>query len=518
MLNLFEKRIGGLIKKHGNKLRAQFKKLTNVKKLSKKLFKAVYAGLMGLLAKPQSVRDYIKTGTTYIAKKLVALVIVVALLFLYLLNWVLLPWAEGRLWIPEIVINTSKYHAYSGEARVVQADGTLIYAGKMQEGRISGEGSLYDQDGLLLYRGGFAQEKYQGSGERYDREGRLLYGGEFADNLYHGEGQLFAAGVLQYEGEFRHGEFHGQGHLYEKGETVYEGAFQSGEFHGEGRLYNTGQLLYEGQFQNGLFHGEGNKYHSNGILKYRGNFALGAKNGEGKLYSRDGQLLYQGSFLDGSYDGAGKKYSTQSGRLLYAGEFSQGLYYGLGALYDEELGRLLYDGHFKEGLYGGQGTLYNWKGQDIYSGYFYQGEIDYLKYLDQPVDLIREDFGNEDKVHFLEYHFLLDYAALQVLFSLDYPEVEMPSVNKIIFLGEQEIAGGRSGIPMAELSGLFGESYSGFYYLVDEEKRAVLAKLGLDTHVKSLYSVRYILKDESFIRFYTLEAQGEVLYFEVGGL
>ncbi|GEM_PF-2366607 len=519
MIDLFAKRIGALIRKQSKKVQAKLKKLTNLRKLSTKLFRAVMSKVRGMLSlKPQSYDDYIKSGETFIAKKLLVLLVLVVLVVLFVLNWFLIPWAEGRLWIPEIVINTDKFHGYTGKARVLTEEGNLLYAGELQNGRITGEGNLYDLDGNLVYRGEFQQEEYHGSGQRYDRQRELIYEGEFADNHYHGEGKLHEDGALVYEGAFQNGIFHGEGRLYEQEALVYEGEFQEGKYHGEGRLYNPGQLIYEGQFQNNLYHGEGDKYHDNGYLKYTGTFRLGRMDGEGKLYNRHGRLIYQGSFVEGVYDGEGEKFNENTGRIIYEGQFSQGEYHGIGSLYDDDLGRLKYDGHFKEGLYSGQGTLYNWKGQNIYDGYFYQGDIDYYRYIDQPVNMVREEFGDEDEVIFFDFHFLMAYEPFQVLFAFEFPEEDQPIVDKVIFLGDQNISGAHIGKPMDELPEHLGDVYSDFYYLVDEEKREILARLGQDRDRESLYSERYLLHDEAFLRFYALEPRGDVLYYEMGGL
>jgi len=473
MLSLFGQKISGVIKKYSNKLRSQFKRLTNTKKIANKLFKSVFSKIKGLFfSKPKSIEDYIKTGTTYIAKKALLIGAMAVLVFLFIFNNYIFPWAEGRLWIPEIVINTDKYFSYSGKAKVVTSDKTPLYLGEMQEGRITGAGSLYDSAGYLVYRGNFLQEQYDGIGERYARDGSLIYKGEFAANLYHGKGQL----------------------------------------------YDNGHLFYDGEFQKGLFHGKGNQYYENGNLKLSGTFASGKLNGEGKFYNRDGKLIYQGFFLDGLYDGVGVEYNAQTTKTVYEGQFSRGLYEGVGKLYDLKMGRLKYDGEFVQGVYSGQGSLFNWKGQNIYTGYFYNGEIDYLRYIDQPVNLVREEFGSEDGSVIFDYNFLISYEEFPVLFSLDYSDDSLPIVHKMIYLGEQDFLGGKKGMALSALAAIHGEGYSEFYYLVDEEKQFILNKLGISEDIDELYSVRYIINDDVFVRYYALDPQGEILYFEMGGL
>ncbi len=588
MKDLFVKKIGAQLKKVIKPLQKTFKRLTNVKKIVSKFFRAAFSKIRSFLSRPGSVQDYIKIGTTYIAKLAIVVVTLVVFALLFILNWFILPWAEGNLWIPEIVINTARFHSYSGSARVVTEDMNLIYEGELQEGRITGKGILYDKDGFLIYQGDFLKENYHGTGDRYARDGRLIYSGEFKDNLYHGRGKLYGNPRLIYEGEFHSGEFHGKGNLYDGNKLLYEGQFQTGDYHGEGRLFENKRLLYEGEFQDNMFHGGGTKYHDNGVLRYSGNFALGEKEGEGKLYNRDGQLMYHGFFLDGLYDGAGIKYDEDTGRTAYEGQFRRGDYHGLGSLYDLELGRLKYDGNFKEGRYSGQGSLYNWKGQNIYDGYFYQGEIDYFRYIDRTIEKVREEFGEEDKAISFGDTLIIAYNELQVLFTFKYQDEEDVNnwedktnecndtgdtgeasennedneisedndesnesneikgnkgnndidenndqegeweqkgeddenlmLKKIIFLGDQVIMGGHTGMPIKELTEVFDENYSDFYHRVDEEKKIILPMAGVVDNIKELYSVKFSLRDEVFIRFYSLEFLGEVLYFEMGSL
>jgi len=438
---------------------------------------------------------------------------------LFVLNWFVIPWAEGRLWIPAMEINSDKFHAYTGKARVKTEDGHLLYAGKVQDGRITGEGSLYKPNETLVYRGDFLEEAYHGSGKKYHDCGELVkYRGEFAQNRYHGEGTLYQDGEMLYEGEFKNGDMHGEGKLYENDEVVYEGEFEENQYHGEGKLYDGESLIYEGQFQNDLFHGEGDLYHDNSNLKYRGSFAYGEKDGEGKLYHRDGPIIYRGSFSGGHFDGAGEKINPETGRTVYEGQFSQGEYHGFGSLFDDELGRLIYEGEFKEGKYSGEGSLYDRRGRNLYQGHFYQGEIDYYRYVDEFVDVVREDFGDENESHLLDNHFLMEYRQLQTMFALEYQEETLPQIDKIIFTGGQELSGASAGMSLEELPDLFGESHETSSYAITAERQKILDRLNLGAPVDSLYGISFEIDEDIFIRFYSRDAEGQVLYFEMGGV
>ncbi|OEF97124.1 hypothetical protein [Desulfuribacillus alkaliarsenatis] len=473
MLNLFEKSIGGYIRKHVNLVRAKFKNVTNVDKMGKKLFRDVMGKVRSMFSlRPQAKADYVKAGRTYIAKKVILMALVGVLAFLFVFHRFLYPWAEGRFWVPELTINTERFYVYSGKAKVLDTYANLLYVGDLDDGRINGKGSLYHPDGHLVYRGDFVNELYEGKGERFAADGSVIYRGDFKANAYHGEGQLF----------------------------------------------ENGNLLYEGQFQDGLFHGEGQLYHDNGNVRLTGNFRAGHLEGEGKEYTADGSLLYHGFFLDGLYNGTGTIYNPELKTVSYEGQFRKGRHEGFGRLYDQESGRIVYEGEFSEGRYHGEGKLYNWKGQDVYVGHFYQGEIDYFRYIDAPIDIVREEFGNESRVQFFDFHYLLEYHDLTMMFAFENPIDRDPEVHKILFLGGQDFLGGPIGMSIERLKDYYGENEFEFYYLIDDEKRVVLERLRLPVNLESLYSVKYILHSDIFVRYYALNPQGDILYFEMGGL
>ncbi|KAB2951942.1 hypothetical protein F9B85_10310 [Heliorestis acidaminivorans] len=475
MLRLFEKGIGSFIKQWTSKLRSKFKSLTNVNKMVSKLLRSVLSKIKGIfIMLPQSKTDYLKVGQTYIAKKLLLAVIIFGLILLFVFNRFIYPWAEGRFWTPEFVVNYDQhqYATFTGKAKLLHSDNKVLYIGQLEEGRISGEGTLYHPDGYVVYQGQFLQELYNGYGERYAEDGTLIYKGNFDSNMYNGEGQLF----------------------------------------------NRGYLLYEGQFRDGLFHGEGEKYYINGKVWKKGTFGAGKLHGEGKEYSPNGKLFYQGFFIDGLYDGFGRKYDLDKNKVVYEGHFHKGLYHGTGKVYDPERERLVYEGEFREGRYHGEGNLYNWKGQLLFQGYFHQGTIDYFRYVDVPLQVLREDFGAENAVHFFEHHYLMDYPDLDLFISVENPVDDPPKVHKIILLGEKNFLDTPIGMSMEKLAEHYEEQESSFEYFIDEEKEIILQKLRLPLDIEALHSVTYIVNEDLYIRYYALQREGDVIYYEIGGL
>lgn len=471
---MFEKKIGTVIKKSTKKLRAKFKKMTNVKKMMKTLFKTIMSKIKGIFSlKPSSEKDYFRLGKTYIAKKLLFIILIVILIVLFVFNRFIYPWAEGRFWTPEIVINSGKFYTYSGQARILDKDERVLYVGRLDKGKLTGEANLYDPStGDLVYRGGFLSAQYSGMGERFTEEGVLVYRGMFANNTYNGEGQLFI----------------------------------------------NGQLLYEGQFKDGLYQGPGQLYHNNGNLWLTGSFAVGGLNGEGKEYNSEGQLVYNGFFLDGLYDGHGTQYNPVTAQVIYEGQFRQDRYHGTGKLYDLELGRIIYEGEMVEGLYHGTGVLHNWKGQNVYEGHFYKGEIDYYRYIDTDVSFVRKEFGDESDVYFYEHHFVMDYRNLSMMFALQDAFESAPIVDRILFLGEQDFLGGPIGTPMPRLKHRFGQYESAHEFLITDEQLMILQRLRVNINQDYLYSELYLLNDDAFVRFFAADPNSSVLYFEMGGL
>lgn len=553
------------------KIKTYFAKFRNKSakqtKLNKKVREVIQQVIKYIGGKPENLKDYLKFGQWYISKILLLRILVVIVALVFLVFYVGIPFLSGRLWASKVVINTPEYHTASGKVEVFRSDNVLLYKGSMTNGRITGTGEVYNGN-LLVYTGEFVNEKYNGVGKLYQKD-MLLYEGDFVDNLYHGTGILYYPnGTKRYEGTFEKGLYHGEGTFYnengtlgyvgkwtegtydvngkiynengilqyegdltlgkpngigtkydETGNVMYTGAFVDGTYEGKGILYKEdGSIEYEGNFSDGKFSGSGKLYYANGTLQYEGNFADNTFDGSGKLYKENGTMTYEGTFSNNNYNGNGKLYG-ENGTLKYEGSFVDNVFDGNGTLYSEETGRELYTGKFSEGIFNGIGTLYNEKGQDIYIGSYYEGEIDFPKFCDVEQSKIKEVFGEEDELLLFDYTFLLSYEDFQVLFEFDYVyEETTPVVSKIKIFGNSVIDGIANGKSMTEVKEKFSEgSFSEYTFLADEEDVTLFAYANENVKVgKSIYSVKYILEDY-YIRAYALKEQGEIIYYEIGG-
>ncbi len=435
----------------------------------------------------------------------------------------------------------AKYH---GEGKLYQKDG-LLYEGDFVDNLYHGMGVLYYPNGTIQFEGTFEKGLYHGEGTLYNENGTLKYMGKWTEGTYDVNGKIYNEnGVLQYEGDLTLGKPNGIGTQYDEiGKIKYTGTFVEGIYEGKGILYREdGSIEYEGHFAEGKFDGNGKLYYANGTLQYEGNFVDNTFDGTGKLYQEDGTMLYDGTFSNNNYEGAGKLYGengtlryegtfvdnvfegngtlyTEEGKLLYTGEFEDNTFSGNGTLYSEETGRELYTGEFSEGVFSGVGTLYNEKGQDIYTGSYYAGEIDFPKFCDVEQSKVKEVFGEEDELILLDYTFLLSYEDFEVLFEFDYVyEETAPVVSKIKMFGTSEIDGVANGKSMVEVKEKFSEgSFSEYAFVAGEEDVIFFNYAGENVKVgKSIYSMKYILENY-YIRAYALEEQGEIIYYEIGG-
>ena len=229
--------------------------------------------------------------------------------------------------------------------------------------------------------------------------------------------------------------------------------------------------------------------------------------------------MYEGEFADNLFSGIGTLYSEETGRKLYEGEFADNLFSGIGTLYSEETGKKLYEGEFIDGIMSGLGTLYDEKGQDIYTGNYYAGEIDFPKYCDEKQSKVKEVFGEEDELLLLDYTFLLSYEEFDVVFEFDYVYEETdPVVSKIKIFGDSEIAGVANGTSIKKVKEeLLEGSFSEYTFFAEKEDVTFFSYAGkkIDAGTK-IYSMKFIL-EEYYIRMYALEEQGAIIYYEIGG-
>ncbi|MDR1668767.1 MAG: hypothetical protein LBR76_02270 [Oscillospiraceae bacterium] len=202
----------------------------------------------------RKIKGYVYLGSRYISLVflfwLAAALIAAALVYALGIHPSVMQWRYGRH--PEFSLLSPYLAGYSGRARLLGEDGTLVYEGFVENGTVEGEGRLYE-DGALLYAGGFVGNQFAGEGTLYARDGSVRYRGGFDANLCHGQGTLYENGVLLYRGGFSGGLYEGTGTLYSGGSARYEGGFSAGLFDGEGTEYNpeTGHPVFAGKFLNG---------------------------------------------------------------------------------------------------------------------------------------------------------------------------------------------------------------------------------------------------------------------------
>jgi murein DD-endopeptidase MepM/ murein hydrolase activator NlpD/antitoxin component YwqK of YwqJK toxin-antitoxin module len=290
---------------------------------AKALPKAV--GAVTLAAKKPSKReDYFETKRLYIAKSLIA-AIVIAIIVAGAFAWyVAYPFAVSKFFTLHIWREDKRLDEYTGRVAIYY-DSELreLWARtRLDGGKVIQDASVYTESGALVYEGGFAGFAYSGEGKLY-ADGALSYAGEFANGLQSGAGkEYYPGGGLKFDGRFDSGAYSGQGRqYYDSGSLRYDGGFESGAYSGQGRLLRQdGSLLYNGQFADGLYNG-GGKYYTHADSYIEGTFQDGALQGDGALYV-SGKLSYKGAFDAFAPRGYGTAYDMDSGAPLFAGVFS----------------------------------------------------------------------------------------------------------------------------------------------------------------------------------------------------
>ncbi|MBN2898290.1 MAG: hypothetical protein JXO44_05920 [Clostridia bacterium] len=279
--------------------------MTNVKQSLKKVMKTIENRLKAFFTLQESSRrDYRRLGNRYVAKRVYVLVILMILVIPLAIYFYILPFAEGRLWEAKLHTTSYKLSDFSGRARIVDKEDTMIFKGVLDNGQINGYGEVYAGGGLV-YAGNFQNGLYDGDGVEYDATSRTIrYEGAFKNNLYDGEGIYYFEDGNHYVGTFSMGLMEGDGKLYTPDYLLYEGTFKDGRYDGEGILYfDDGTIAYKGSFKNGQFEGTGAlTYNYINRLRYEGAFQMGVFSGEGILYDEHSKPVYTGAFKDGQFD------------------------------------------------------------------------------------------------------------------------------------------------------------------------------------------------------------------------
>ena len=251
------------------------KRMVSPESFSSKVLSDVRKGISQRKKKKErTIQDYFSFGRYYVLKSMVYIVMLAVLILPVLYIKLLHPVLVSHFFTKTMVINSSEMIGYSGKVELLsENDGTLIFKGKMDDGRISGKGQLYTYEGALLYEGNFEMEAYSGEGELYyENSEQLCYKGTFLLNLYDG-----------------------QGCLYDK----------------------EGNLVYQGAFKNGLYEGNGTSYFANGQEKYVGTFASGVPEGTGTLYDEAGNVIATGLFVNGVPTSQETVLYDEAGNILY---------------------------------------------------------------------------------------------------------------------------------------------------------------------------------------------------------
>ncbi len=298
------------------------------------------------------------------------------------------------------------------------------YYGNAIEDVASGNGRLFDGKGNLIYIGEFKNSLFDGFGKTYEwidsvhntnaaQSYQCTYEGFFKNGLRNGQGCEYrydaeydfekekrVSPYLYYEGNFIEGEYCGQGTMYGK-EEKYEGGFSAGKYNGYGNRYILDQgdkMIYrcEGIFSDGALDGLGKKYYSNGSIAYEGkyekdSFVSGTAyfkngkikytggwkeakyNGEGILYWENGNVRYDGNWVDHKRSGHGESY-REDGTKEYTGGWKEDQYSGYGELYYEDGVTPQYKGRYNQNMQNGHGTSFYKNGEKRYEGDWVSGE------------------------------------------------------------------------------------------------------------------------------------------------
>lgn len=267
------------------------------------------------------------------------------------------------------------------------------YYGYAIDKSASGNGRLFDSQGNLIYIGEFKNNMYDGYGKNYQKIDNFhntdvtktyqcIYEGDFKEGLPDGQGREYRydaeydfekendiSPYLYYDGEFKAGKYCGFGTLYGVKEK-YNGFFFDGIYNGYGSKWikdSDSELTYKLE---GIF-GAGKKYRADGSIYFDGEY----KNSNavsGTIYYMDGNPKYEGGFNGNNYDGEGKLY-WENGEVRYDGSWSNDKREGQGISYRED-GTVEYEEYWKEDQYSGYGKLYYKDGKTVqYEGRYLKG-------------------------------------------------------------------------------------------------------------------------------------------------
>ena len=299
-----------------------------------------------------------------------------------------------------------KYELVNDSSSVSSTSYHLVYEGHFKNGQYDGQGREYrydaiytfakdlDEDPHLYYEGEFSNGKYCGSGIRYGTE--ETYRGGFFDGDYNGYGtrwNLTSSRIYSFIGYFRDGKLNGPGtQFYPSGQKYFEGVYVD-DYSVTGKYYyEDGMLMYEGKLQNDKYSGTGTLYWGNGTVSYYGDWSEGKRHGSGTSYREDGTKEYEGGWNGDTYSGYGLEYFEDGVTIYYEGRWANGRKNGNGTEYYTN-GYNRYEGAWQNGTLHGKAKWYWENGALFYDGEFEKGTMSGLGrlYSDQNV---LEYFGN----------------------------------------------------------------------------------------------------------------------------
>lgn len=179
---------------------AAFKKNIGLKELRVRVKKDI-EGRKAMILEAQSFpeKDYVAVGSRMMAKKLFYVAGIALPLAAIVLRLWGIPFLQSKFFTKEMEINSPEMYRYTGKVRLL-APGTdmVLFEGRLSEGTVTGQGRLYDYGGNLVYEGGFENNRYEGFGYLYGEDGALVYEGMFRSGQYDGTDGL-AYGITDAE-------------------------------------------------------------------------------------------------------------------------------------------------------------------------------------------------------------------------------------------------------------------------------------------------------------------------------
>lgn len=215
-MDIYLRRMGRTLSMPASNLYRKVKTLVQPSSIARRATNDVMQEVKSLKKPPQTLKAYVLIGEHYIAKRLLFILLLLAIVLPALFINYAYPVIEQKFLVNTMPIDSDEIPGYTGKVRLIDRNtGTLLFAGRLDNGRINGEGTLYDTSGNLIYTGNFQMDAFDGFGELYYANGTMQYMGNFSMNAYEGSGSLFyKSGGKKYVGNFAAGVYEGKGTRY----------------------------------------------------------------------------------------------------------------------------------------------------------------------------------------------------------------------------------------------------------------------------------------------------------------